>query len=67
MNIELNRSAQTLAAGVAALMITWVMSWGFVDATRVVRTMDRAEATMVSAARAAASDLVKTGSQALLK
>ena len=67
MNIELNRSTQTFAAGVAALMITWVMSWGFVDATRVVRTVDRTEAMMVAAASEAGADLVKAGGKALLK
>lgn len=67
MNIETNRATQTVAAAVAAVMITWVMGWGFVDATRVVRTVDRAEAFMVSAAMGAGADLVQAGSKALLK
>ena len=66
MNIETTRTTQTFAAAVAALAITWVMSWGFVDATRVVRTMDRAEAMMLVAA-SASSDLVQAGGKALLK
>lgn len=67
MNIELNNSTRTFSAAAAALVITWVMSWGFVDATRVVRSADRAESMMLTAASEAGSELVKAGSKALLK
>ena len=67
MNIEITRITQTLATATAALALTWVMSWGFVDATRVVRTMDRAEAMMIAAASEAGSHLVQAGGKALLK
>ena len=67
MNIEMNRSTQTFAAAAAALAITWVMSWGFVDATRVVRWADRAEAVAINAAVDAGSDMIQTGTKALLK
>jgi len=66
MNIELNNSTRTFAAAAAALVITWVMSWGFVDATRAVHTVDRVE-VMMAAASAAGGELVKAGGKALLK
>ena len=67
MNIELNTAAQTFAAATAALAITWVMSWGFVDATRVVRWTDRAEAVAISATVDAGSSMVQATRAALLK
>jgi hypothetical protein len=36
-NINRVTVAQTLVAGAAALALTWVLSWGFVDSTRVAR------------------------------
>lgn len=67
MNIQLNRTAQTAAAAAAALIITWVMSWGFVDATRVVKTVNFAESITVLAASDVGSELLQAGGKALLK
>ena len=67
MNIELNRPAQIFAAAAAALVITWVMSWGFVDATRMARWTDRAEAIAISASADAGSSMVQVARAALLK
>lgn len=67
MNIELNTPTRTVAAAATALVITWVMSWGFVDATRVKPAADRAETMILAAASEAGGELIKASSVALLK
>jgi hypothetical protein len=46
MNINFNTSAifQGATAAVAALVMTWVLSWSFVDSTRVARWVSAADA-----------------------
>ena len=53
--------AQTLVAGAAALTLTWVCRWGFVDSTRVARWVNVGQSVVATVAgdtgRAAAGSL----------
>jgi hypothetical protein len=52
---------QTLVAGAAALTLTWVCSWGFVDSTKVARWVNAGQTAVATVAvdtgRAAAGSL----------
>jgi hypothetical protein len=53
---------QGLAAAVVALMLTWVLSWSFVDSTRVARWVSAADVAASAAVGAAHDTRTLTGS-----
>lgn len=59
MNTELTISSifTGVAAAVAALALTWVLSWSFVDSTRVARWVSAADAAAAASTRADTSTL----------
>jgi hypothetical protein len=65
MNTKMNSKpmpvAQVLVAGVAALALTWVSSWGFVDSTRVARWVNVGQAAVA----VVASDAGRTAGGAI--
>jgi hypothetical protein len=63
MTTNLNTTAifQGVAAAAAALVLTWVLSWSFVDSTRVARWVSAADVA-ASAVNAAADTSTLAGS-----
>ena len=63
MNTDRNTSMifQALAAGTVALVMTWALSWSFVDSTRVARWVSAADVA-ASAVHAATDTRTLTGS-----
>jgi hypothetical protein len=63
MNTNLNTAVilQGLAAAAAALVLTWALSWSFVDSTRVARWVSAADVA-ATAVHAATDTSTLTGS-----
>ena len=59
MNTEMSLSNifTGVAAAVAALALTWVLSWSFVDSTRVARWVSAADVAAAASAKADTSTL----------
>ena len=59
MNTESNgvRVAKATSAAVIALVVTWLMSWSFVDSTRVARWVTAADVAASAAAHVDTSTL----------
>ncbi len=59
MNTETSLSSifTGVAAAVAALALTWVLSWSFVDSTRVARWVSAADVAAEASAKADTSTL----------
>jgi hypothetical protein len=64
MNTDFNipMILQGLAAAAVALVLTWVLSWSFVDSTRVARWASAADVAAAAAVGAAQDTRTLTGS-----
>jgi hypothetical protein len=64
MNTDFNfpMILQGLAAATVALVLTWVLSWSFVDSTRVARWASAADVAAAAAVGAAQDTRTLTGS-----